>query len=267
MNTASDALIFIVPGLGAMLVAFLAVFYWRLVSGVQLRWFWAGAGVWTVAVILKLICGLLINTPTIDFLKEKLPYPLFITAAGSFIGIESSIFELGFTWLIVRRWRQLGQDAGRAIAIGVGAGAFEAFLLGLIGLAGSLAVLAGVEGADEAIEVIRGKSALTPLIWLVAPTERLIALLGHAATRTLVLLGVAKRKPSMVFWGFVMFTLIDSIAGAFIVSGSVKTRSLWWLEFALLPIALISIPILQWCCRRWPSANEVFPPGNTASTA
>lgn len=256
MNIASEVHIYVIPGLEMLLVAILAVVAWQRMTDVQLRWFWIGAGLWTGAVILKVICAVLFNASAVGFLKGKLPYPVLIVVSGLFLGIESSAFEMGVTWLAVRRWRQLGRDARRAFAIGVGAGAFEALLLGLATLTAGLSLIAGVADAEDIGEGMQAGAASTPLYWLVAPTERSVALLGHTSTRVLILLGVVNRKPLMVLGGFLIFALGDAIAGAFLISSTYGAQSLWWLELALLPFALVNIPILFWCYRHWRNSTE-----------
>jgi hypothetical protein len=47
--------------------------------------------------------------------------------------------------------------------------------------------------------------------------------------------------------------LLDSIAGAAQLSEKLGTFSLWWIELAILPFGLISVPILRWCSRCFPS--------------
>jgi uncharacterized membrane protein YhfC len=245
----------LISAVGMMLVASAAVIYWRRVSRLQLRWFWLGAGLWTVAVSLKVICALLINAAVIGLMKRHLSYPSLVIGGGFFVGIQSSLCEIGLTLLAVLIWRQLGKDAERAVGIGVGAGAFEAILLGLVSLITMLTVLAGVSGTEEVRAGIDTLAAVTPLFWLVAPAERVIAILCHASSRALVLLGVTHRKPMMVFCGFLIFTVLDGIAGAAHVSGIIGKISMWWIELAILPFALISVPILRWCCARWGKAR------------
>jgi hypothetical protein len=253
MTPRLDLLIYLVPGLGMMLVAVIAVLDWHRVSGAKARWFWVGAGLWTIAVALKLACALLTNAAILAFLKRVLPYPLYVAAGGLFVGVQSSLFEMGFTILAGLIWRQLGRDAARAAAIGVGAGAFEAFVLGLGSAAGVAALILGVPGTEAGAQQLNAQTAVTPLLWLAAPVERIIAIAAHASTRCLILLGITFRKPLMVFWGCLIFALLDGIAGAVYVSGSLGTVSIWWVEFALLPFALVSIPILRWCFRHFPS--------------
>jgi len=125
MNVAVTAL---APGVGMILVAVAGVWYWRRMSGASARWFWIGAALWTVAVLLKVIIALLTNPAAIGTLKSHLPYGLYVAAAGLYLGIESSLCEIGLTLVAGMRWKELGRDAGRAIAVGVGAGAFEALL-------------------------------------------------------------------------------------------------------------------------------------------
>lgn len=241
----------LIPAVGMMIVASAAVVYWRRVSKLQLRWFWLGAGLWTVAVALKVVCALLTNKAAIGFMKDNLSYPLQILGGGLFVGIQSSLFEIGLTLVAVLIWRQLGRDANRAIGIGIGAGAFEAFLLGIASFVAILACLSGLPGTEEVREGIDTVAAATPLFWLLAPIERMFAILCHASSRALVLLGVTKRRPMLVFWGFLIFTMLDGVAGAAHVSGHIGKISMWWIELAILPFALISIPILRWCYASW----------------
>ena len=241
----------LIPAVGMMIVASAAVIYWRRVSKLQLRWFWLGAGLWAVAVALKVVCALLTNNAAIGFMKENLSYPLLILGGGLLLGIQSSLFEIGLTLLSVLIWRQLGRDANRAIGIGIGAGAFEALLLGIISLIPILTCLFGLPGTEKFREEIDSVAAVTPFFWLLAPTERIIAILCHASSRALVLLGVTNRKYILVFWGFMIFTMLDGVAGAAHVSGKIGKISMWWIELAILPFALISIPVLRWCYASW----------------
>jgi hypothetical protein len=169
-----------------------------------------------------------------------------------YVGIQSSVFEMGFTLLAFLIWRQLGRDAGRAIAIGVGAGAFEALLLGIGAVATGL-TLSLVHGpqVEKTLEGLTQIAAITPLLWLIGPVERIIAILCHASTRALLLLGMAKKKYSLAFWGFLIFTLLDGIAGGVHVAGLIGKISMWWIELALVPFAVVSVFVLIWCYRRW----------------
>jgi hypothetical protein len=248
-----EKLAYLIPGLGMMLVGVIAVLYWHRRSGAQARWFWVGAGLWTISVALKLGCAILTNASVIGPLKRVLPFPTYVACGGLYVGIQSSVFEIGFTILAGLIWKQLGKDSSRAIAVGVGAGAFEAFLLGLAGLLGMAAIIMGAPGTEGAVKAISAQQAVTPLFWFVGPAERVTAVLVHASTRALVLLGLTYRKPMMVFWGFWIFALLDSVAGAAQLSERLGTFSLWWIELAILPFALISIPVLRWCIAHFPA--------------
>ena len=246
----------IFPAVGMMIVAAVFVAYWRRVSKLQFKWFWVGAGLWTVAVILKTVFALLAHKKALSMMEEHLSYPLFIIAGGLFVGAYSSLFEIGLTLLAVIIWRKLGTDANRAIGIGIGAGTFEAFLLGVAVLVTVCISLAGLPGGESIREEFDTAAVVTPLFWLVPPLERIIAILCHTTCRILVLLGVVQRKYMMVFWGFLIFTLADGVVGAVIVSEKMGQFSMWWIELAVLPVAIISIPILRWCYRSGGSLDD-----------
>jgi hypothetical protein len=238
-------------GSGMMVVAIVAFIFWWRFARVQVRWFWVGAGLWTVAVALKIGGSLLAEESVLNWLAG-LPEPLYATLGGLYVGVQSSVFEMGLTLLAVLIWHRLGRDADRAIAVGVGAGAFEAFLLG-VGVLASAASLASAEGPEleEALKGLEQTAAVTPLYWLAGPVERIFAILCHASSRTLILLGVTRKKYALVFWGFLLFTLLDSVAGGAHVAGLIGQVSTWWVELALLPVVLVSVPVLIWCRKRW----------------
>jgi len=255
----NNVIISLVPGLGMMLAAFGAVFYWRRISGILFRWFWVGAALWAVAVALKFGCDMLTSGPVLGFMKDRFSYPLFVVCGGGYLGIQSSVFEMGLTLLAVLIWRQLGNDAGKAIGIGVGAGALEALALGILSLVAMLSALAGGDASEETRKAIDALAETTPLFWLVAPVERVIAILCHAASRALILLGMVHQRYLMIVWGFLLFTFLDGVAGAMHVSLKLGEISMWWVELALAPFALISLPILRWCYATWGDMGEDNP--------
>ena len=258
MNENTNLYLSLISGSGIVAVAVVAVIYWRRVSGLGWKWLWAGAGLWAVAVFVKVLYAMAVDRHVFDFLGRSHSYLALVVIGGLYVGVESSVCEIGFTWLAVRRWPQLGQNADRAIGVGVGAGAFEALLLGVGSLLSVLAALAGVQHTDVIRDSFDQAAATTVLFWLVGPAERIIAVMCHASSRALVLLGAVHGNPRMIFSGFLLFTLLDSVAGAAQLSGALGKISLWWIELAFLPCGLVSIPILKRCRSRWnmPDASQ-----------
>lgn len=257
----------IFSAIGMMVVALVAIVCWRRQTRLHFKWFWVGGALWIIAVALKLGLALLTNKAVFAVMREHLPHSLYVIGGGLWVGVQSSLCEIGLTLVAVRIWRQLGSDAPRAIGIGVGAGAFEALILGLGSLAAAAVCLAGLPGGEKVSDAINKTATVTPLFWLIPPIERVIAILCHAPARALVLLGSAHRRPMMIFWGFLIFVLVDGIVGAFHLTGQIGRISMWWIELAVLPFALVGIPILKWCIQRWPKVDEDILPSDTQVTA
>lgn len=243
---------YLVSGMGMVVVGAAAALLWWWISRAEFRWFAVGVGLWVVAVAIKVVIALLTNAPVVKFLETHLPHGLYVTLGGLYVGLESSLCEIGLTLLLVLLWRAPGRDAGTATAVGAGAGAFEAMLLGVSAVAAGL-----VFGFVDHPEVAKAAEAAgkiqdtTQLAWLIGTAERVLAILCHMSSRTLVLLGVTRRRIGMVVGGFVLFTYIDSVAGAAHISGNIGKFSLWWIELAIVPAALASLVILHWCWRTW----------------
>lgn len=246
----------IVSGSLMVLVAVASVGWWRWRSRVQWRWFWAGAGIWTVGVALKFAVAVPLNPMFIGTLGH--PRRTGLLAGSLYCGLMTGIFEIGATLAAAVIWRQLAAEPKRALAVGLGAGAFEALLLGLAAAGGCLLAMALGQG-DQALLALGGLSASTPLLWLAGPTERVIAIAAHAAARVLVLQAVARRGWFGFWAGFAWLSALDLVAGVALLTGMTKSGSLWWIELMILPFGVISIPLARYALGRWPTCPAEAP--------
>lgn len=252
-------------GIGMLLVAIFAVLAWR--SGAQARWRWFGAGaaIWIVGVALKLAWAIILNAPILRSLKAALPQGAYLAVGSIYIGLLTGVFEIGITLVAALIWKQMARDAARGVAVGVGAGAFEALLLGLAPVAAAAIALS--DPSSDAAAAMGGAAAVasaTPLFWMVGTVERIIAILCHTSSRTLVLYGVARGRWWPFVAGFLLMTGVDTVAGYAILSGIMGQVNTWWIELAVAPFAVASIPIIVWCVRHWPAvkANDQLPGTN-----
>ena len=251
--------ILVASGGGMVLVALVFVGVWKAWSKAKWRWFWVGAAVWTVGVALKFAAAIPLNGPVLEALKGSLPHVVYLAAGSVYIGLLTGVFEIGITLAAVLIWKRMALDAGRAVAVGVGAGAFEAALLGLAVLGSVVAVVSGSPGSSVILSALGGPAGAAPLVWLAGPVERVIAILCHTSSRALVLMGVATRRWMLFIWAFLLMTGLDAIAGYAHLSGGLGRISPWWIELAITPFAIASVPVILWCLRRWPAAAPAAP--------
>ncbi len=242
-----------------VLVALIFVIGWERKTAIRLRWFWVGAGIWAVGVALKILWAVALNEPILGLLKSALPHDLYIAAGSIYIGLLTGIFEIGITLAFAWKWRQMTRTGDRAVAVGIGAGAFEAILLGFVAGTQVVVSLAGVPGTDLTKVMTAYLGASTSVLWLIGPVERVLAILCHTSARVLVLLGVAQRRWAFFWYGFLIMTVVDTIAGWIHLSGSMGRISMWWIELAIAPVAVAGIPIIRWCLRNWPAPPEAPP--------
>jgi uncharacterized membrane protein YhfC len=203
-----------VSGIGMIAVGGAAVLMWRHWSGTRWRWFCVGAAIWALGVALKFAWAIPLNGPILEAIKASFPRDAYVTVGSIYIGLLTGVFEIGITLVAALVWKKLAQDSSRGVAIGVGAGGFEAILLGALVLPGVLAaaVMAGPV-RDQVHSAIATLEKTTPKFWLVAPVERIIAILCHTSSRALVLLGMARGRWFWLFLGgFTLMTLVDTVA-------------------------------------------------------
>jgi hypothetical protein len=237
------------------LVGFVFAILWKVWSSARWRWLWAGAGIWTVGLSLKAMWALLVNEPVIAALQTGVPPEFYVACRSVYIGLLTGVFQIGVTLAAALVWRRLTRWGHRAVGVGIGAGAFEAIVLGAAALVGFL-VVHWSQGESGAGQTATAAAQVTPLLWLVRPVQRSIAILCHVSSRTLVLFGVARRRWAPVVYGFLFLTAVDAVAGYTHLAGWVGAISNWWFVLMLAPFAVISLPITTACVLQWPRVGR-----------
>ena len=225
---------------GRLMIAtgLLFAMFWRRKTHVPWRWFLVGAGIWAAGVLFKFAVAIPLNPVLLPLMGETFPELVYIILGSLYIGLYTGIFEIGVTLAAAYYWTGMTKTPERAVAVGIGAGAFEAILLGL---AAAISQILSPQLEPTGIA----------LIWLMGPVERFLTILFHTASRTLTLLAVYHRKWSYFGAGFWLLTLVDSIAGAVHLTVALSRISMWWVELALVPFAILSYILIRWCIRRW----------------
>jgi hypothetical protein len=139
----------------------------------------------------------------------------------------------------------------------VGAGAFEAALLGLWSMIQATILSLMPTIPDQAAVMLGYMAGATPAIAFIGPTERIIAILSHIGARTLVLYGVAVRRKALAWMGFWLLTLVDSVAGWFYLTGYVGGHNMWLVELSIAPLGILGALATAYCVNRWPAEPAV----------
>lgn len=220
------------------------------------KWLFVGAGAWCAGVVLKFVTAYFANAPVLEIIKSSLGNLAFLTLGSTYIGLLTGIFEIGMTLIFVLLVRSVLEKPEYALGVGLGAGLVEALLIGFSTIGSSFSVATGSTSGDAITGAVAQAAVLTPMLWLVSPIERMIAILCHASSRTLVIFALAHRKLRYFWAGFLILTVIDAIAGYYHISGLINKISTWWVELLMLPFAIASIPIIKWCFSNWRSYDQ-----------
>ncbi len=255
ISRAASLLSLLISGCLVVLITLVILLWWRRNIEASWKWLLLGAGVWLVGVVSKFIVAMIANTPVLSLLQSALTQTGYLAFGAVYIGLLTGVFEIGITLAFALLIRAMYRDRDRALSVGLGAGLVEALLIGFSSIGNYVAVQAGVADSDAIMAALAQAVAVTPLLWLVAPIERIIAILCHVSSRMLVLYGVMAKKYRYVWTGFTILTLLDAIAGYFHLAGLINKISLWWIELLLVPFAILSMYIIKWCYKCWQDSD------------
>lgn len=215
--------LFLLSGIGMMLVAVAAVLLWQ--RGKAPLWAFVGFGAlaWVVAVALKAAWAVPTNEYVHSGLQHLLPQSLAEPVFWLYIGLLTGIFECGVTQLFAVKTRLKKSDWNQAVAFGIGFGGVEAFLLGAVSFIGLLAVIVfferiPAETRTEVIKALGDSPASIPL----PIVERVTALLVHIYSCALIVYGTLVKEWRWFWFSFAYKTAVDAFAAWGILSFGVK---------------------------------------------
>ncbi len=248
----------LISGFLIIIICVVLLIGWKVNTNSSFKWPLIGAGTWFVGIVLKFGFAYFFNNPILELLKESFGQTAYLSRGSIYLGLLTGVFEIGVTLVGVVFIKGIYENAQRGIGIGLGAGTIEALLLGFSQIGAFAMVISDSPGSSDIITSLANATIHTPLFFLVAPVERIIAILCHTSSRALVVLSVVRKK-QIYFWvGFLIMTAIDAIAGYAHLAGYVNTVSIWYIELALVPLAVASILMIKWYYEKW-TTNSTDP--------
>lgn len=218
----------LLSGIGMLLVAVGFVFYGVRHSFSWLYLCWGGLA-WIITVTFKFAIALKLNNLVQQLLIDILPYSLAMLSLYIYIGLLTGIFEVGFTYLILKFTRLGKAGWQKALAFGVGFGAVEALLLGVISLASVIPALMSPDLI--AITTLQSISRLNNIWQGMAPVwERFFVVWIHIFSNALLFHSVNKQQRRWFGVAFIYKTLIDSVAAYGQIVGLDTLWQLWSIE-------------------------------------
>jgi uncharacterized membrane protein YhfC len=138
---------------------------------------------------------------------------------------------------------------GRALAFGIGFGAFEALLLGLSNVGSVLVALTAPESLPPT--TLEQIAQLNSVLFGLAPVwERFFTVLIHIFANVLLFYGAVKREARWFWLSFAYKTGIDAVAAVAQLQGLVTPGDIWIIE------AIVALwGIAGWFGTRWVAAR------------
>ncbi len=219
---------------GPLLVGLLAGIYWQRKRHPRKSAFSWGALTWAVAVGLKFAIAVPLNPPLIRYLTMHFSNSAGTVIFSVYLGLLTGIFECLIPYYAIRFSRLKEYSYNDALAFGVSFGAFEAILVGFYALIKTNGYL--------------GNLLLLP----VGTVERLSVIVIHAVTCLLLFVSVRHRQTMYLWFAVTIKTIIDGIAGAFLVSGTIRDVGAVWIhELIIALFALASLALVPTLFRRY----------------
>jgi uncharacterized membrane protein YhfC len=166
-----------------------APFFVLRAFGAQWKWFGLGIFSWIVAVLAKNLVLFALDAAGVDSWS--------ISSQAALSGIVSAMTELGAAAWFLRRATLALSDA---LAFGAAIGSFEVLFVLLLGW---------LEGFSDPPASVTDQFAFVDAFLLL---ERLLALIGHTASRLLLYVGIHRRRPSIILLAIVLFSIVDGVA-------------------------------------------------------
>jgi uncharacterized membrane protein YhfC len=241
----------LLSGIGMVLVGILVPLYWKRKTQVKLNYFLWGAGIWVIAIAVKIAMDYTITQPLSASLE---PYGLLtvLLVMGLYVGLRTGILESGFSYLAILKTRLRGMNYREGIAFGIGFGSIEALFLGITSFLNILMFVMFPDIISLLPEAVQAMilSQLSASSWIVfGPIiERILVMFIHVFSTLLVLYAVKKKAMGYLVLSILFKTLVDGIIPWLVYSLEPVTElpNAYIIEIPFIILAIIAYFGIKW---------------------
>ncbi len=237
--------IYLLSGLGMIIVNLIFIIYWYLSKKIIFNLFLWGALAWIVSVALKALGSYFITNKLIVFSRLHLPRFLSEPIIWIYVGIMTGIFECGITlaFCFIKKIKET--DFNGSVGFGIGFGGIESFIIGMISFISiSLILLIPDRLPQEILDKI-SSSLYSPVLIPATIIERFSALFIHIFSCVLIILSVKRKRLGWFWLSFIYKSIVDGFAGYLIFTKGKESLSVvsqsYIVELYFFLLALVGI--------------------------
>jgi uncharacterized membrane protein YhfC len=246
-NTFSPVIL--LGGTGMILVA-LGFLAYAIVRRLGWKYLIFGALLWFGTVAVKFALAIPFNSTVYRTLTGGAKEGIGVLVFDLYVGTLTGLTEVLIVFLVLRysRWGKV--EWNRALAFGIGFGAFEALLLGIGSLTTMLVVMLAPQSLPaEALSQFR---LAENVLFSIAPiVERFFTIWVHILSNVLLFYAVVIKQVRWFWLAFVYKSLIDAWAAWGQLAGMTATAEQVW----VLEIVVILWGVIGWLGTRWVQAR------------
>ncbi len=249
--------IFLLSGVGMMLVGIISAVWWRYRTLVHWRYFFLGAAVWMAAIAVKVALDLTVTPLIIQWLTGIYTAVGIAMISGAYVGLRTGLLESGFTYAVAMKEKLRKMDFDQAVAFGIGFGAMEAVMLGLSSFLNVAVLLAFPQILNFVTPLQRAailQQLTLPAVLFMAPIiERASTLLVHVFCTVLVIKSVKSGRAGYFILSILYRTLIDGALPFLTMTfDSTTIAGIYYIESFVVVLGLMAAVGMFWIRHKYP---------------
>jgi len=249
METISFSPVILLGGTGMILVA-LGFLLYAIVRRLGWKYLVLGALLWLGTVAVKFALAIPFNPIVYRALTGGAKTGIGVLVFDLYVGTLTGLTEVLIVWLVLRYTRWGKVEWNRALAFGIGFGAFEALLLGIGSFSTMIVALLAPQSLPS--EILNQLRAADNLLYSLAPiVERFFAIWVHILSNALLFYAVLVKQVRWFWLAFVYKSLIDAWAAWGQLAGMTATAEQVW----VLEAVVIVWGVIGWLGTRWVQAH------------
>lgn len=244
--------VILLGGIGMIVVA-LGFLAYAIVRRLGWKYLLFGALMWFGTVAVKFALAIPLNPMVYRALTGGANEGIGVLVFDLYVGALTGLTEVLIVFLVLRysRWGKV--EWNRALAFGIGFGAFEALLLGVSSFATMLVALLAPQSLPP--ELLSQLKIADNVLFSVAPiVERFFTIWVHILSNGLLFYAVVVKQVRWFWLAFVYKSLIDAWAAWGQLAGMTATvEQVWVLEAVVIVWGIIGWVGTRWVQARYPT--------------